>query len=225
MIDFHCHVLPEMDDGSKSTNESIQMLELSVQQKITIMALTPHFYADTDTPERFFERRSRAFENLCSAIGQNAPQLLLGAEVHYFSGIHKSQSMMQFRLQGTKYLLLEMPFCRWTHRMLDEVSELNQSREITVVLAHIDRYLSMQKRDVVDQLFEDGVLLQANAESFLSWRERSKMLHFLENGYISFLGSDCHNLTDRPPRIGDALDVIEKKLGADAVQALKEKTL
>lgn len=225
MIDFHCHVLPEVDDGSKNAAESLQMIERSVQQGITLMALTPHFYADKDTPEHFLECRARSYEKLLEAKPQNAPQFLLGAEVYYFPGMHKTQAIPQLCLQGTKYLLLEMPFSRWTKRMLDEVLGLNQSKEMDVVLAHIDRYLSMQKKGVVEYLFESGIRFQVNAESFLSWHERRKVLRMLENGYISFLGSDAHNLTDRAPCIGEAMKVIEKKLGADVARELKEKSL
>lgn len=225
MIDFHSHILPEMDDGSKSVEESLQMLELSARQGINVLALTPHFYADKDTPERFLERRARSYEKLFEAGPQSAPRLLLGAEVEYFPGMHKTQAIPQLRLQGTKYLLLEMPFSKWTQRMLDEVSELNQSREINVVLAHIDRYLSMQKQGVIESLLSDGIRFQANADCFLNWRKRGKMLRMLESGYISFLGSDCHNLTDRPPQIGDALEVIGKKLGSDTAEMLKQTGL
>lgn len=225
MIDFHSHILPEMDDGSKSVEESLQMLGLSARQGINVLALTPHFYADKDTPERFLQRRAQSFEKLLEADPQSAPQLLLGAEVEYFPGMHKTQAIPQLRLQGTKYLLLEMPFSKWTQRMLDEVSELNQSREINVVLAHIDRYLSMQKRGVIESLLSDGIRFQVNADCFLNRRKRGKMLRMLESGYISFLGSDCHNLTDRPPQIGDALEVIGKKLGTATAEMLKEKML
>lgn len=225
MIDFHSHILPEMDDGSKSVEESLQMLARSAQQGITCVALTPHFYAEKDTPQCFLERRAQSYEKLLEANPQNSSQLLLGAEVEYFLGMHKTQAIPQLRLQGTKYLLLEMPFSKWTRRMLDEVSELNQSREINVVLAHIDRYLSMQKQGVIESLLSDGIRFQANADCFLNWRKRGKMLRMLDNGYISFLGSDCHNLTDRPPQIGEALEVIGKKIGTDATEMLKQAGL
>lgn len=225
MIDFHSHILPGMDDGSKNENESLQMLKRSAEQGIGVLALTPHFYADRDTPESFLERRAKSYEKLSAVKIRKAPQLLLGAEVKYFSGIHKAQAIHQLRLQGTKYLLLEMPFSKWTQRMLDEISELNQSREIDVVIAHIDRCLSMQKRGVIESLLSDGICFQANADCFLNWRKRGKMLRMLESGYISFLGSDCHNLTDRPPQIGEALEVISKKLGAETVEMLKKMSL
>lgn len=220
MTDFHAHMLPNMDDGSKSLEQSLEMLDISAAQGITTVALTPHFYADSDTPEAFLRRRADRLERLNRVRQPHHPRLLAGAEVCYFPGIHRVEEISSLCLEGTDYLLLEMPFSPWSARVIDEVVRLNQRRGLRVVLAHIDRYLPMQKQDVIEQLLKAGVLLQANAESFLNWRDRRRILRLMKFGWISFLGSDCHNLTTRPPCMGKALEVISKKLGPQALDAL-----
>ena len=53
MIDFHTHILPGIDDGSRNSEESIQMLNLEQEQDITKIVFTPHFYANRNSVERF----------------------------------------------------------------------------------------------------------------------------------------------------------------------------
>lgn len=222
MIDFHSHALHGVDDGSKSLEESLEMLEQSAQQGISVMALTPHFYGDKDAPERFLSRRAMAMEQLLQAKKPHHPKLLAGAEVCYFSGIQRAKEISQLCLEGTPFLLLEMPFVPWTERMLNDLWEMNQNSENVVVLAHIDRYISMQKAGVIQTLVNSGIKLQANANSFLNWHKRPRMLRMMKQRQISFLGSDCHNLTTRPPGMEDAQKLIARKLGSSAIQAMNE---
>lgn len=62
MIDFHSHILPGVDDGSKNVEMSLEMLRASAAQGVTDICLTPHFYAERNTPEKFLEKRRRAAE-------------------------------------------------------------------------------------------------------------------------------------------------------------------
>ena len=64
IIDFHSHILPKMDDGSHSTDESLKMLRMEAEAGIKTVAVTPHFYAELDTPETFLKRRSEALARL-----------------------------------------------------------------------------------------------------------------------------------------------------------------
>lgn len=220
MVDFHSHILPNVDDGSSSVEESLKLLESSAAQGVTTIAATPHFYASQDNPEHFLERREEAYQRLKSVWNPEFPQILLGAEVYYYSGICQSDVLTQMRLEGTPLLMVEMPFTKWSGWMMDEILELNEDPEIQVVLAHIDRYLSMNHPRVLDEFLENGVLMQANAESFLNWRKRRQLLRMLQQGDIHFLGSDCHSLTSRPPCLGEAVQVIEKKLGIQATRQI-----
>ena len=87
--DFHSHILPCVDDGSHSVEESLQMLRMEAEQGVTHVVLTPHFYAKHDSPERFLQRRAAAWETLQAAMAgeEGLPQITLCAEVYYFPGI------------------------------------------------------------------------------------------------------------------------------------------
>jgi len=215
MIDFHSHVLPGIDDGSRSVEESLRMLEVSAEQGIHCMAATPHFYPSEIDPERFLIQREQALSRLKEAWHPGLPRLLMGAEVYYFDGISRCEELTGLRIEGTPLLLLEMPFQTWTDRMTAEVRSLHSRPGFTVVLAHIERYLRFQKREIWDEVLEMGVLTQGNAEFFLHWSTKRKALHMLETGRLHLLGSDCHNMKTRPPRLGEARKVIgERRLRA-----------
>ncbi len=213
MIDFHTHILPGVDDGSQSVEQSIEMLRMEAAQGITEVVLTPHFYAMEDNPQRFLARRQKAYDTLLAAMETGLPRLRLGAEVQYFEGLCSAEQLGELCIDGTRLLLLEMPFCPWTERMVENVLELNMRSELQVVLAHIERYLHWQSRDTLPWLLDEGVLMQCNASFFLEFSSRGRAMRMLREGQIHFLGSDCHGLTARPPQVGMARERIVKKLG------------
>lgn len=202
MIDLHSHVLPGIDDGSKNVEESLAMLWASARQGIGYVAATPHFYPMENSPEQFLERRRAAAEQLRAVWQPGLPRLLLGAEVYYFTGISQSIEIETLCLGGT--LLLEMPFCPWTNRMLAEAIALREQRRLNVVLAHIERYFRWQPKELWEKLLNRGLLMQCNASFFVDWKTRRRAQKLLAMGRIHLLGSDAHNMTSRPPRMGEA---------------------
>lgn len=220
MIDIHSHILPCIDDGSQSVEESHALLALLREQGVETVVATPHFYADRDDPENFLRRRKEALAQLDHGETE-MPRILPGAEVAYFDGMSHSAELMDLQLGKSGLLLVEMPFAAWTQRMIAEVCQLQLLTGLTPVLAHVERYLSRdQLPKYRRQLLEQGVLFQCNAEPFLSMKERRWVLSQLKKGCIHFLGSDTHNLTTRPPKMDQAAVVIEKKLGADTLNQL-----
>lgn len=211
MIDLHCHVLPHMDDGSRSIEESLVMLETLAKQGVTSVAATSHFYAEENSLDTFLSRRSESVQRLRDVWRSGLPILKPGAEVCYFQGISQCEGLERLRIEGTQLLLLEMPFERWTRRALHEVWELQERPGVVVVLAHMERYLRWQEEDTWAALLERGVLSQCNASFFLNWRMRHRALSLLRDGRIHFLGSDSHNMETRPPRMGEAYSRLAKR--------------
>jgi len=212
MIDFHSHVLPRVDDGSKGLAESIAMLESMKAQGVTKVIATPHFLANNESIDSFVSRRNRAYRALMERE-PNGPEIQLGAEIKYYDGISRLPDLKKLRIENSRLLLLEMPFNQWTEYAIREVIDIAGRGKITLVLAHIDRYVNMQKRDTLPRLLENGVLFQANTSYFTNCFTKHKALKMLMTGQIHFIGSDCHNMTDRAPNTAKAVDVIRKKLG------------
>lgn len=223
-VDFHTHILPGVDDGSRSVEESIQMIRALASNDVGVVALTPHFYAQVDNPEKFIERRNHAFDVLCDAHSKEDDisdvKLIAGAEIEYFDGLVCMADYPELKLGDSNCMLIEMPPQVWTTRMVDDLLELNRRSGCRVVIAHVERYLFLQKRDVIGELLENGIIMQSNAEFFIEKRTSGKALKLFKKGFIHLLGSDCHNLIDRTPNIGAALDVIRKRFGDDAIEFL-----
>ncbi len=198
IIDFHTHILPAMDDGSRSVEESLAILQEEARQGVVAAILTPHFYAQQNSPEEFLARRAQAWQALLPHTG-GLPTLFLGAEVHYFEGIAAVQGLERLCIEKTDLLLVEMPMCRWSSRMVDELVALNSRKDICVVLAHIERYLSMQSPQTIQRLLSIGILFQANVSFFGDWQTRRKAIAMAQRGQIHLLGSDCHSMGTRRP--------------------------
>lgn len=225
MVDFHTHILPKMDDGSGSTDESVMMLKMIASQGINRVVCTPHFYAQDESPYDFLNRRQASFAALLSKLnveGEAVPHIHLGAEVRYYEGFSHSLSLADLKIKGTNLLLLEMPFTRWEPRMYKEIQNAQDNLECVIVLAHIERYLCYrQETDFWERLEQTGVLMQSNAEYFLSSiLHRQKALHLFKKGKIHLLGSDCHSVKRRPPNLGQAVQLIHKKLGPQFLERL-----
>lgn len=224
MIDLHSHVLPKMDDGSSGVQESAKMLRESYRQGVDLMAATPHFYGHKEDPERFLRRRQEAIEWLRQVYdGDSMPQLLFGAEVAYFRGMSHCEELRELRIGDSKLLLVEMPFSGWTGRVIDDVCSIKTRLGLTPVLAHVERYPA--KGDFVkysEALLEAGIFFQCNAEFFQSGLAGMKAIGMMKRNQIHFLGTDCHNMTKRPPNLGAAAERIRKRLGEAVLDELND---
>lgn len=213
MIDIHSHILPGMDDGSSSLEESLAMARESARQGVRLLAATPHFYATQENPASFLRRREKSLALLESAWEDGFPTLVVGAEVRYFDGISRVEKIAHLTLDHTRILLLEMPFTSWSRRMVEEVVELQRSRGLQVLLAHVERYLKDQDGQVWETFRQNGVWMQCNANFFLRWQTKRKAQALFKKGEIQMLGSDTHNMTTRPPNLALARDALVKSLG------------
>ena len=220
MIDWHSHVLPGIDDGSRNVEESVSMIQTLSSQGVKTVIATPHFYANDESADSFLERRTAALELLNTQLSRDAPEIRCGAEVRYYPGISHLEDLKKLTIEGSKLLLLEMPIMGWTEYTVRELMALSRRNDICLVLAHAERYMSLQKKAMWEELRDYGVLIQSNASFFTAWHTRHKAISFLREGYIQFVGSDSHNMTSRPPQLGKALATIQKKLGDDYINQM-----
>lgn len=220
MVDFHSHILPGIDDGSQSAEESVSLLKMLSAQGVDVVAATPHFDASRCSVEAFLEKRTKTYRELLQYKPENGPEIRLGAEVFYYTGISRLPELPSLCLEGTRLLLLEMPYAKWGKYILRELEELSCRSDFTVLLAHVERYFSFQSSDVWSRLRDNGVLMQVNARFFHEFRTRRKALRMLKHKEVHLLGSDCHNLTRRPPRMEEAAKVIRKKFGEAFLKSL-----
>lgn len=216
VVDFHTHILPCIDDGSRSPEESLKMLQMEAKQKVEHVVLTPHFYAEKESLPHFLERRNRSLERLkAAAEGMDGlPEFSVGAEVRIFEGIGNSEFLPELAISGTKCILIEMPMPPWSDNLLNELDRIRCKQNLVPIMAHIDRYISpFRTRGIPETFASLPVLVQASGSFFINRRTRNLALKLLKENRIHLLGSDCHNLDVRKPNLQNALRIIEENLG------------
>ncbi len=222
VIDFHSHILPQIDDGSKSIETTKDMLSLMSKQQVEYVVATPHFYATKDLIEDFLERREAAYEKVLTAQAETrkTPQIIKGSEVAFFRGISDADKVDRLVIENTDILLLEMPFEEWRTSYIEEVEHLIQDREFQIVLAHLERYMGIKEnKKKIQELMDLPLYVQINAESLLDWKKRGKLIKMFKKGEAHLLGSDCHGIHHRVPNLSEGREVLLKKAG---IQVIKE---
>lgn len=220
-FDLHSHILPKMDDGSKSSSESLEMLEKLFADGVISVVATPHFYPWEDEPKAFFERRAASCARLYEVMRENEekqfPIVYVGAEVGFYRGLSTYKDLPDLCIVGTDHILIEMPFERWSRTMVEEVIFMKKTRGVTPVIAHIERYFSYIDESMLDALIEAGCVIQCNVEPLLKFFSRRKVLDLIKRERIHVLGSDSHNMTSRAPRVAEATALLKDKLGERVV--------
>lgn len=222
MIDFHTHILPGIDDGSSSVEESIALLHMQEKQGVRYLMATPHFYAHRDELKHFLKKREESLTRLRAEIDLSTLQLPgigLGAEVRYFPRMSESDALPLLALNESQYILVEMPFKEWTDSMFRELENIWLRQGLTPIIAHVERYIRpFRTRELFRSLEQLPVLIQANAEFYLDRSTSALAMKLLRQGRIHLLGSDCHNLKGRKPNLGTAEEAIRHRLGQDAME-------
>ena len=225
MIDIHCHLLPNIDDGPKSWEESIEMVKIARGDGITGAVTTPHWIQGTNwqpTPEtvrgvvaEFNVRIKEAgldfvvYPGMEIGIIPDLPRVLSHGDV--------------LTLADSDFILIEIPFYSLPLG-LEEVIFGLETMGKTPVLAHPERnreFQSSPKR--IRELAGMGALVQVTASSLSGGfgdAARSCAIEFAKLGALHFVSSDAHSKKHRTPMVSNGLAVIEKKLGREAVDEL-----
>jgi len=211
MTDLHTHILPGMDDGAPDVNTSLAMLREQQRQGVDTVVLTPHFYRMDESVGTFLSRRQASMDALQKALPDNAPRLIPGAEVAWYRAILEEPRIPELCIGDSRCLLLELPLQPWSETLLEQIYQLAGVMGVTPILAHVERYLRLQKQGQIETLQEMGIPMQLSAWVFQKPLFRGKWCRLLSRG-TWFLGSDCHNMGTRPPNMGLAAPYIEKRL-------------
>ncbi|MDR1066046.1 MAG: hypothetical protein LBL35_01240 [Clostridiales bacterium] len=218
MIDAHTHILPEIDDGAPDVSVSRAMLERLAVQGVTVACLTPH-YSPSDSLEDFLLLREKSFRKIKDFGPEFNIRFSLGSETFLTAELlsKPKEYIEQLCLNGTKLLLVEFPYtCAFGDRTMYFIEALICDFEIKPVLAHIERYKAlMSNESVLDELIDKGCVAQINLNSIRrgTFIAKRKLLRFIRDGKARFVGTDCHNMTSRPPEYKTNIDIIVKKLG------------
>lgn len=226
MIDTHLHILPGVDDGPETLEQSLALARALVQEGVHTAIATPH-YNDEFQRRGAAEIRERVFALQQALHQQSIPlRVLAGHEALIAPGLVEDiRAGRLATLNGSRYLLLELWTAHWLPETERVIFEL-RSAGITPVLAHPERYRFFQKEpERLAVLLRQGVLAQITASSLVGMQGRTaqhtaEML--LKKGLVHIIASDAHGLHKRPPAISEGLRRATKLIGAGNVQRLIE---
>lgn len=226
MIDIHCHILPGIDDGAVTMEDSLVMARAAVKEGITTIIATPHHKNN-----QFINPKSSILtkvNDLNTVLKQeNIPLTILpGQEVRIYGEVLEDYYKEEIlTLNHTKYLFIEFPSSsvpRYAERLLYEL----QTEGIIPIIVHPERNKELQEKpDLLYQFVKNGALTQVTASSVAGYfgknvKKFSEQL--IEHNLTHFLASDAHNVTSRSFKMMEGLDVVEENFGLDYVYLFKE---
>lgn len=231
MIDLHCHLLPGIDDGPETLDQALELARLAVTNGIRRVVVTPHIQPGCwDNDRQGIERVWNTFRE---ALARHGIPLELGmaAEVRVCAEMMGllAENRIPFlgEYQGKRVLLLEFP-----HDQIpvgtDKLVRWLLRREILPMIAHPERNKAVI-RDFsrIFPYVDMGCLFQVTAGSLVGRFgpfAEERALQFLEEGWITILASDAHNVKYRPPNLLDGRDVVARLVGIEAARRLVEET-
>lgn len=226
MVETHCHILPQIDDGSKSVEMSAEMVKRLQEQGVSSIILTPHYYSDSISYNDFVAQRDNALARLREALPDDAPRLIPAAEVYITQYLFNYDNLDALAIGNTEYALIEHPFsCDFGESTYDRLLNLYYEYKLRPILAHIERYPAlMNSADLLDDYINMGCLVQVNVSSFADAHRsiRKKLFKYLETGRVHLIGSDSHNLTTRPPEYEAGINEIITHCGREALDVLED---
>ncbi len=220
MIDFHSHILPKVDDGSKSYEETKQLLVEAKEVGFDKIISTSHYAQDCfEVPEY---KRKDIIDQL--NLEEDVPEIILGSEIFLtFNVLELLQEYKASPINKTNYILFELPLREHFVNLRDVLNRLKEE-DYRLILAHPERYAVVQKNfKMLYELKEMGVLFQSNYASILGiygLNAKLTVKKMLKNNLVDFLGSDVHRAGSIYPKIPLAIEKISKIVSEDYLDDL-----
>lgn len=216
---MHCHILPNVDDGAKSIEESFAMIDIAKKNNITDIILTPHYKVGRCglNKDKLIEKVDE-FSKLVMEKYKDI-NIYAGTELMYSEdAIELLEKDLIASLNESKNILVEFHPSH-TKTYIKESLYKIICTGYTPVLAHIERYSDMiDSYDVIEDIIDMGVLIQINADSVTGrlGRHSKKFVKMLmKYDFVHFIGTDAHSSKGRTPVIEEAAKYIEKRFGSE----------
>lgn len=218
MIDFHSHILPGIDDGSRSIEQTIRMLKEAKEAGFTKIISTSHYiegYYESDEAER---------TELLNEVQKNISgiELYLGNEIYITNNmINLIQNKKASTINNSKYVLFEFPLSAKSMNDKEVVYRLIENGFVPVI-AHPERYSYVQDNpEYIEELAEMGALFQANYGSIIGMygkKAEKTLKKLLKNDLIRFFGSDSHRIDQVYTKMPKILKKLHKFLSDEEIE-------
>lgn len=214
-IDIHAHILPGVDDGSRSMEETIRMLQTALEQGIGTIIATPHYVpgANNLSVDQLLAVKDKV-QAEADKLNKEL-KILLGNELYYSESVIEALKAKEaLTLAGTRYVLVEFSTKEAYTSIFRGLGDLVRAG-YAPILAHVERYLCLYKReDLISELIELGCYIQINSSSLIGGIFNSEAAinrKILNRGLVHFVGSDCHDEKVRVPKMHSAIKILQKK--------------
>lgn len=196
IVDFHTHVLPGIDDGSKNTESSLKMMDAYKKLGITKAIASPHIYQEVYPNTK--ESIQSAYDALCrTAEYASHPVNIVGFAAEYMVDdifLTKLVNGDSLLCSFDQHVLIEVPFFGQFER-LKEALFIMQEKGYQPILAHPERYVALNNSAMFKELKIRGAMMQLNAMSLMGHygpEVRTKALKWLCMGLYDFVCTDAH---------------------------------
>lgn len=222
MIDIHCHILPDIDDGPEEIEATLEMLRIAEKDGITHIVATPHYRCqDVPTIKDIEERVSRVRREM-EKDGMTI-SLLMGADIRLtYELIACLASRAIPSINRSRYFLLELPDLLPPH--LEEFIHETRVKGYVPIITHPERnYRLLESPQRSEALWKAGALLQLTAMSITGdfGRQIKKYsLELLKMGCVDFVASDAHSTEHRVPVLSKAYKEVSSILDEESAQQM-----
>lgn len=218
MVDIHTHIMPNIDDGPETIEETYEMLKMEIEQGVTDVILTPHAI---NIPKKRIEfedylKSFKVVQNIISTNDLNI-NIYLGCEIFILDTTYDDLISKRIHtIENSKNILVELPLTEIMNFKQIENTLYNLSLRYNVILAHAERYHYLRIEDIFKlSKYAD---IQVNSGSILGIDGdyiKRRAFQLLKNKIASYVASDCHSIRSRRPNLKEARVIVEKKYGKD----------
>lgn len=224
MIDFHTHIIPNIDDGARNIEETCNLIKEAKSQGFKGIILTPHYR------ENYFETNIPEINVWLKVIKDNLKEKGIEIDLYLGNEIYFTENIMELLIDGkastinnTSYVLFDMPLNIEPENLYNVIYSLKENKLIPI-LAHPERYKFIQREpELINDLIENGVLMQCDYGSILGqYGEKAEIIvrKMIESKMVHFLGSNVHRQGTTYKAIPHAIEAIKEIIGEEELEKL-----
>lgn len=218
LYDMHSHILPAFDDGAKTIEDSLALIDCLKKQGVSNICLTPHYYTNERSFEDFLTKRQQAFEKFRPYIPQDV-NIVLGAEVYVTDYLFNNDDLTGITYGNSRYILTEYPYnSQFGEKTMQKFYALIQNHRFIPVIPHVERYRYLTDNpDFIEELKDIGVIIQTNVSNYADkapFFKKRRLMKLIDAGLIDILGTDAHSFSHNTPELySQAIKNISEKCG------------
>jgi len=221
MVDIHCHIIPGVDDGSRSWDMTREMCRVAADDGVRHIVATPHCNHEYSYSREQYEE----LKDQLHKASEGRIEFSIGCDFHFsFENITDAiENPKRYSINGTRYLLIEFS----DYGIPPNVAELLflfTSRGMVPIVTHPERNpLLVRRPEKILELVDAGALVQVTANSITGfWGEQARSVSewLLAQGAVHVIASDAHDPKRRRPVLSEARDAVARMLGEQAAEDL-----